>query len=132
MRFPILNGMKKLNKSKLGKSKLGRLKTKKLQPMNAENTTRRWSAAYTDYLRSECHLAENTVMAYSRDMVRFTKWVGKRSIPKLTVSELSDFVAFLAKQKLAPPSIARHIVAVKMFFRYLPVSYTHLRAHETG
>lgn len=117
--IPILNGMKKLNKSKLGKSKLGRLKAKKLQPMNAENTTRRWSAAYTDYLRSECHLAENTVMAYSRDMVRFTKWVGKRSIPKLTVSELSDFVAFLAKQKLAPPSIARHIVAVKMFFRYL-------------
>lgn len=101
---------------KLKKGKLGRLKSK---PTSSENSTRRWSEAYTDYLRSECHLAENTVMAYTRDMKRFTHWLGKRSIKKLTISELSDFVGFLSSESLAPTSIARHIVAVKMFFRYL-------------
>jgi len=104
---------------KIQKGKLRRLKSKSLQPLNQANATRRWSAAYTDYLRSECSLAENTVMAYTRDMKRFTHWLGKRSIQKLTVAELSDFMAYLTAQKLAPSSIARHIVAVKMFFRYL-------------
>ena len=104
---------------KIKKGKLRRLKPKSLQPLNQSNATRRWSAAYTDYLRSECSLAENTVMAYTRDMKRFTTWLGKRSIQKLTVTELSDFMAYLTAQKLAPSSIARHIVAVKMFFRYL-------------
>ena len=104
---------------KIQKGKLRRLKRKSLQPLNSSNATARWSAAYTDYLRSECSLAENTVMAYTRDMKRFTEWLGERSIQKLTVTELSDFMAYLTAQKLAPSSIARHIVAVKMFFRYL-------------
>ncbi len=98
------------------KSKLRRLKPK---PLNSENSTRRWAEAFSDYLRTECHLAENTVLAYGRDMKRFLKWLGKRSIPALTIAELSDFVGFLNDQKLAPSSIARHVVAVKMFFRYL-------------
>jgi integrase/recombinase XerD len=97
-------------------NKLGRLKSK---PLNPADASARWGESYIDYLRSECHLAENTVMAYGRDMRRFSKWLGKRQIAKLTVTELSDFVGHLADQKLAPASIARHIVAVKMFFRYL-------------
>ena len=59
------------------------------------------------------------MLAYTRDMVRFTQWLGKRNIKNLTIAELSDFVGFLSSQNLAPTSIARHIVAVKMFFRYL-------------
>ncbi len=97
-------------------SKLGRLKSR---PLNPTDASARWGEAYIDYLRSECHLAENTVMAYARDMRRFSKWLGQRQIAKLTISELSDFVGHLGDQKLAPASIARHIVAVKMFFRYL-------------
>ena len=101
---------------KLKTGKLGRLKPR---PLTEENASRRWGEAYVDYLRSECHLAENTVMAYQRDMRRFTKWLGKRQIAQLSVSELSDFVGHLGEQQLAPSSIARHIVAIKMFFRYL-------------
>jgi integrase/recombinase XerD len=108
--------MKKLQTGKLRKVKLGRLKSK---PANSQSSTLRWAESYADYLRSECHLADNTVMAYSRDMRRFIKWLGKRSVKSLTISELSDFVGFLNSESLAPSSIARHVVAVKMFFRYL-------------
>lgn len=100
-------------------------RTSKLRKhLNAEQPTEgstadQWSGSYIDYLRSECHLSDNTVLAYGRDMKRFMAWVGKRSIPKLTIAELSDFVGYLSSQELAPASIARHIVAVKMFFRYL-------------
>ena len=102
--------------NKLKASKLRRLKPK---PLDGQNASKRWADSYVDYLRSECHLAENTVAAYRRDLRRFLKWLGTRSIPQLTVSQLSDFVGSLGKRDLAPASIARHIVAIKMFFRYL-------------
>lgn len=79
----------------------------------------RWANAFEDYLRSECHLAENTVAAYRRDIRRFREWLDGRRIPDLTISELSDFVGWLHDQRLASSSIARHIVAMRMFFRYL-------------
>ncbi len=58
-------------------------------------------------------------MAYGRDIRRFAIWLKKRAIVSLEVSDLSDFVAWLSEKKLAPSSIARNIVAVKMFFKYL-------------
>ena len=79
----------------------------------------RWAEAFVAYLRSECHLAENTVAAYRRDIRRFREWLHGRRIPQLTISELSDFVGWLHDKELAPASIARHIVAVRMFFRFL-------------
>jgi integrase/recombinase XerD len=79
----------------------------------------RWIAACLDYLRTECHLATNTIEAYRRDLRRFHNWLGGRFPAKLGVRDLSEYMAWLPGQKLAPPSVARHIVAVKLFFRYL-------------
>lgn len=71
------------------------------------------------YLHGECHLAANTIAAYGRDMQKFVAWVGKRRLSNLTVTDLSDFVASLAELGLAPASIARNVVAVRTFFKYL-------------
>jgi len=96
-------------------------KLKPVKPKLRGDAADRWSAAFVDYLRSECHLAENTVLAYRRDVRRVQKWLddGSKRITTLTIRDLSDFVAWLHRQKLAPASIARHIVALRMFFRYL-------------
>lgn len=99
----------------------------KLQQLSARGGVERtpairashWFEAYQGYLRSECHLSENTVAAYGRDMTHFDQWLEGRAIPRLKIAELSDYVAWLAKLKLAPASIARHIVALRMFFKYL-------------
>lgn len=106
----------------MNKLRAARLKAKtKKQEKKAESgdTAKQWRSSFIRYLRSECHLSENTVAAYGRDTERFCEWLKNRSIPNLTVGELSDFVAFLTTFKLAPSSIARCIVAVKMFFKYL-------------
>jgi integrase/recombinase XerD len=79
----------------------------------------RWIAACLDYLRTECHLAVNTIAAYRRDLTRFGEWLGGRAIAKLGVRDLSDYMAWLQAKKLAPTSIARHMVAVKLLYRYL-------------
>src|SRR5215469_6957262 len=89
------------------------------QSRPAGNTAQRWIDSFLDYSRSECHLAANTVAAYRRDLAKFATWVGARPIPGLTIRELGDYAAWLAARKLAPASVARHLVALKVFFRYL-------------
>ncbi|MBW3596008.1 MAG: site-specific tyrosine recombinase XerD [Planctomycetes bacterium] len=79
----------------------------------------RWSAAFEDYLRSECRMSENTLKAYHRDQAHFREWLAGRSIQKLTIADLSDYVGWLHDQGLAPASIARRLASLKVFFRYL-------------
>jgi len=71
------------------------------------------------YLRRECHLAKNTIEAYSRDMKQFIAWLNGRKPADMSVTELSDFIGFLSDRDLAPASISRNIVAVRMFYKYL-------------
>ena len=78
-----------------------------------------WVVAFANYLHGECHLAANTVVAYRRDLRRFMQWLGKRKIPALSVNELAEYAGWLHDQKLAPASLARHLVSLKLFFRYL-------------
>jgi integrase/recombinase XerD len=83
----------------------------------ARGTT--WLDAFVAYVAGECHLAENTVAAYRRDLRHFFAWLEGRRIENLTIRDLSDYVGWLYARKLAPASIARHIVSLKVFFRYL-------------
>src|SRR4051812_25901636 len=78
-----------------------------------------WSIAFCDYLVGECHLSDNTVVAYRRDLRRFFTWLRGRAIPALNVRDLADYASWLHKQQLAPASLARHLVSLKLFFRYL-------------
>ena len=103
----------------MNKLRAARLKAKATQTKANSGSSKRFLETFIEYLQSECHLSPNTVDAYSRDIKRFCEWLGNKSIPKLTVSQLSDYVAWLGKFKLAPSSVARNIVAVKMFFKYL-------------
>lgn len=78
-----------------------------------------WNDAFADYLRRECHLADNTVAAYTRDLQRFEQWRRNRDLRGMKIAELSHYVGWLADQELAPASVARHLVTLKMFFKFL-------------
>jgi integrase/recombinase XerD len=78
-----------------------------------------WVDGFLHYAAGECHLSENTVAAYRRDLRRFSAWLGDRSIPTLSIRDLADYAAWLHAQSLAPASLARHLVSLKVFFRYL-------------
>ncbi|MEZ6136108.1 MAG: site-specific tyrosine recombinase XerD [Pirellulaceae bacterium] len=83
------------------------------------STSTDWHQRFTDYLRTECHLAENTVMAYGRDLKRLLQWQGTKPLTRLKLADLSEFVAWLQSEQLAPASISRAIVTTRMFFKYL-------------
>jgi integrase/recombinase XerD len=79
-------------------------------------------AGFRDYLRAERNLATNTVLAYGRDLERFAGWVlngGLSDYLGPSVRDLSHYITFLRDESLAPPSIARHLIAWKMFYRFL-------------
>ena len=78
-----------------------------------------WQEAFVAYAAGECHLADNTVAAYRRDIRRFFQWLQGRGIPGLSIRDLADYAGWLHGQELGPASIARHIVSLRVFFRYL-------------
>ncbi|HEX3726263.1 MAG TPA: site-specific integrase, partial [Pirellulales bacterium] len=100
---------------------MGGPRRKLLKPVAvaAGAVTGRWVESFVEYLRSECHLAANTVAAYERDMRRFYLWLAGRRVPQLTIQELADYLSWLHQRKLAPASIARHLASLRIFFRYL-------------
>jgi integrase/recombinase XerD len=97
-----------------------------------------WLESFVAYSAGECHLSENTVAAYRRDLEHFSQWLElpkgtvpfssdenrdspqpRRNIPELTIRDLADYVAWLHARGFAPATIARHIASLKVFFRYL-------------
>jgi len=78
--------------------------------------------AFHHYLQAERGMAKNTLLAYGRDLERFARWAtdgGVKSYLQPTVHELSQYLSFLHEEQLAAPSSARHLVALKMFYRFL-------------
>ena len=94
---------------------------KNLKPRRetAQREIARWKDDFANYLRSECHLANNTVAAYGRDLSRFFEWLGTRRMADLSVSDLAGYPAWLGEQTLSPKSVTRHVASLKVFFKFL-------------
>ena len=79
--------------------------------------------AFHHYIRSERGLAANTLLAYGRDLDRFSLWAQNGGLADYlapTLRELANYVGFLREdEQLAPASVARHLVALKVFYRFL-------------
>lgn len=78
--------------------------------------------AFRNYLQAERGLADNTLLAYGRDLDRYAQWFaggGLEDYLTPSLRDLSHYLEHLRAEQLAPPSIARHLVALKMFYRFL-------------
>jgi integrase/recombinase XerD len=75
---------------------------------------------FINHLRLERGLADNTIQAYSRDILRFTQFLEKSNLNPLQISrdQISKYPVALRKD-LSARSVARNISATKMFFRFL-------------
>jgi len=98
---------------------LSRRKSLSPKPPARRSSVRTWVESFTAYAAGECHLSDNTVAAYRRDLERFVEWLDGRDIPQLRIRDLADYAGWLHQKRLAPASLARHLVSLKVFFRYL-------------
>ncbi|MDO4551417.1 MAG: site-specific tyrosine recombinase XerD [Planctomycetia bacterium] len=78
-----------------------------------------WRDGFLAYCSGECHLSQNTLQAYRRDLEHFYTWLDNKDLQSLTIQQLSSYVNWLHELNLAPATIARHIVTLKIFFKYL-------------
>lgn len=79
-------------------------------------------SGFIHYLKAECGLSENTMLAYQRDLTRFVGWYrthGPARIQHVDLGLLSRYLQDLHANRFATTSMARHLVSLKMFFRYL-------------
>lgn len=77
--------------------------------------------AFLSVLAVEKGLASNTVEAYSRDLSRLTDFLLRRGLKAWGDSRPVDLRAYLTalRGRLSPRSTARHVSALRQFFRFL-------------
>lgn len=75
------------------------------------------------YLRIECGLSENTLLAYGRDLRDLFTALAQRGLASpaaVSARELVEHVAGLKSARgMSPASVARHLAAIKVFYRWL-------------
>jgi integrase/recombinase XerD len=77
---------------------------------------------FLHYLAAECGMSQNTVQAYSNDLRQFVAWLqvtDVSSVHEVDLKVVGGFLQQLHERQLAPTTIARRLVTIKMFFRYL-------------
>lgn len=77
---------------------------------------------FLQYLRAECGMSHNTVKAYGTDLRQFLEFLEERrigSVQAVDLGVLAAWLELLRARDLAATTVARRLVALKMFFRYL-------------
>jgi integrase/recombinase XerD len=77
-------------------------------------------ASWLDHLRVERGLAENTLLAYERDLRALAAHAEAqgRSLVDLGQADLAEFIGSLRERGLGPRSQARHLFAARGFYRF--------------
>src|SRR4051812_39081858 len=68
-------------------------------------------SGFIHYLKAECGLSENTMLAYQRDLTRFVAWYrthGPARIQHVDLGLLSRYLQDLHANQFATTSMARH------------------------
>ncbi len=71
------------------------------------------------YLRAEKGLSKNTLEAYGRDVGNFLEHSKQKAIGALEREDVISFLAGMHAKEYASSSIARTLIALKVFFRFL-------------
>ena len=77
---------------------------------------------FLQYLRAEVGQSVNTVLAYQNDLKQFLEWLSSEhidSVMAVDLKVLSGYLQVLHDRQLAATSVARKLVTIKMFYRYL-------------
>ncbi len=78
--------------------------------------------AFQHYIQGERGLAGNTLLAYQRDLTHYLHWIAGGVLDdylKPSLRDLTNYLGALRDDGLAPRSVARHLVSLRMFYRFL-------------
>src|SRR5579871_3918301 len=92
-----------------------------VSPSGIQPTIQAQLYQFLNYIRVEKGLSANTLASYRRDLMKFVEYADSR---KLTAQQIDreairDFIRRLHGQGLQLRSLARHVVSLRNFFRFL-------------
>lgn len=90
--------------------------------MNNNDTVTAWAA----FLLTEKRVSKNTYLAYLADMKQLLAYAQERELffMQCTSDNLIAYVHYLYEKKVKPATLARKIIALKLFFAYLSRRYS--------
>jgi integrase/recombinase XerD len=77
---------------------------------------------FLDYLTIERGLAQNTIISYRYDLIKYINFLKKNKISSFNQTKkdlVNNYFVYLRKKNLEINSISRNLVAVKMLYRFL-------------
>ena len=77
---------------------------------------------FLSYLYVERGLAENTIISYRRDLTNFLQLLNNYNILEIKHvkrEHITSYLIYLKEEKRAATTIARHVAALKTFFKFL-------------
>ncbi|MDO8579945.1 MAG: site-specific tyrosine recombinase XerD [Candidatus Omnitrophota bacterium] len=77
---------------------------------------------FLNYLSVERGLAQNTILAYGRDLKQYMKYMNGQGIQRVSQvkrDRITEYMFHQKKQELSANSIGRSLAAIKMFHRFL-------------
>jgi integrase/recombinase XerD len=76
---------------------------------------------FLSYLRVERALAQNSILAYGRDLKRFSEFMRKRhknKVEEVTREDVVDFLSNLYREKMDSRSVARYLVSLRGLYKF--------------
>jgi integrase/recombinase XerD len=76
--------------------------------------------SFLNYIRVEKGLARNTLLAYGQDLGKFAAFAAARgkSLQDIDRDDIVEFLTSLYRRRLDSRSVARHLVTLRVFFRF--------------
>jgi integrase/recombinase XerD len=81
-----------------------------------------WLDRFLHYLVVEKGLSKNTIEAYSQGLNRFLSHLqakGRREVVEISKLDIREFLLFLKKKGLSNKTLARNLVSIRTFLRFL-------------
>ena len=88
-------------------------------PLNFDVAT----SSFLNHLQIERGLAANSIAAYRRDLVKFSIFLGSKSLSEVDSNTINDFEISLREAKLSVASINRIDSTLRSFFKHLQQEY---------
>ena len=77
---------------------------------------------FLDYLSVERGLAQNTIISYRYDLIKYINFLKKNKIKSFNQTSkglINSYSVYLKKEGLEINSISRNLIAIKMFYRFM-------------
>ena len=88
-----------------------------------EQTVDRYLDEFLDFIKVEKGLSLNTIESYQRDLLKYVYFLGRKysteNILSIGKKSILSYLVFLHQSKLSSKSIARNLVTLRVFYKFL-------------